>query len=733
MGKEWLYWGNGGSRSTKRGRSQERDSTTPPGCMCAVLQLFDFHQFQFTLNQQPSFKPESFLPEEPTILKGVEAPRNSLELEETFMGATSLSSTMKEGENLNIQMGIQIKTRGESTRSSKARTGDSSSECGSSPGTKTPNLVARLMGLDLVPESSSPSFSSTPNPLSKSHLHPRVHNLKQDYFQSRQLLQSRSSSAGSRLDADIMGTRSLPETPRVSLTRRSDVDHRLSLQINKENIGVSEEFEFSKNSAARRRELKVLEDENRSPSNYARQIVKQVKESVSRKVGIDITNTIKNRERERVVEQLKSKKLFKGLTRTGEELSPSKQLTLTQSCSPRLRFLEPKNKPVTTLPANKNPKLLSVDKQSRLTKVSSKPKSTQPLQERIQQQHQNSTRKAVSERFSLKKPPKTSDAMRNKKQEEPFVRTPPTSRTSLSDKKTPLSNDLLNINVPTLLSLKKDPSPSATKLPQKQCTHLSSYSSHRYKQEEATHMPTVQDSSSNDRSNDATTDDGAEFQYIARIMKRTGIDRNTPVLSFTKWYSPSHPLDPSIFHHLEPSFPTTTTNSQLNQRCNRKLLFQLVDEILVQLLRPYINLKPWDVTSITRDSKMYGSQLIDTLCAKIRSFPSADCQVLEDIDGLIETDLCKYQLSQRSVAFEEDGEGIVSEIERDIVDSLVHETAMEVFGVARPFSNRNFFWTEVQTGSDGRHMGLSRDEMPFVGCGPHFPMWPDGGLVKRRC
>ncbi|KAA8539858.1 hypothetical protein F0562_026550 [Nyssa sinensis] len=676
MGKEWLYWGNGASRSTKRGRSQERDTSTP-GCMCAVLQLFDFHQFQFSLHQQPSFKPESFLPEEPTILKGVEAPRNSLELEEAILGATSLSSTMKEGENLSIQMGIKVKTRGDNSRSSL--------ECGSSPGAKTPNLVARLMGLDqLVPESSSPSFSSssshhsTSNHLSKSHLHPtRMANLNQDYFQSRQLLQSQSSrSTRSRLDTDIMATRSLPETPRISLARRSDVDHRLSLQINKENIAVREEFEFTSYLTARttrKRELIKQEDENRSPNNYARQIVKQVKESVSRKVGIDITNTEKNREREHVV-QLKSKKLSKG-----DELSPSKQSTQS-SCSPRLKFLEPKSKPVTT-PANKNqnfqsPKLSSsVSKQSQPAKVSAKLK-TQPLQEEQQpQQNHNSTqkcKKAVSEHFS-KKPPRTSDAMRNK-QEEAFVRSPSTNRANISDKKskkTPLSNELLNINVPTLLSVKKDPSPSTTKLPTKQLSICSS-------KQEATHRLTVQDDSNNNRSDGANTD-GVELQYIARIMNRTSIDRNSPV-SFTNWYSPSHPLDPSIFHHLELS-TTTTTNSQLNRRCNRKLLFQLVDEILAELLTPYINLKPW-ITSMTTDYKMSGSQLIDTLWAKIRSFPAADCQVLEDIDRLIDADLCKNQVSLRAVAFEEEAEGIVAEIELDIVESLVHETAMEMFDVA---------------------------------------------------
>lgn len=66
MGKEWLFWGSSGGKSTKnklpRGGGGEREAEVaapPTGCMCAVLQLFDLHQFQLaTLHHQPnSFRP----------------------------------------------------------------------------------------------------------------------------------------------------------------------------------------------------------------------------------------------------------------------------------------------------------------------------------------------------------------------------------------------------------------------------------------------------------------------------------------------------------------------------------------------------------------------------------------------------------------------------------------------------------------------------------------------------
>ncbi|KAJ8752931.1 hypothetical protein K2173_008666 [Erythroxylum novogranatense] len=664
MGRDW-YWGS--SKSSKRdgGRSggggDDGGTSVATGCMCAVFQLFDFHQFQFAnLQQQSSFKPNSFIPEEVDLSKvsGIKAPRNSFELEKT----KSLPLVVEEDDKLAIPMGIQVKTNVDS-RSKDC----SSSDISLSPSAKTPNLVARLMGLDVLPDIYSPRSSSSSNlgaansEGNKSDLH--LH------FGPRQPLQNKSVSPRTSCD-HFTGCRSLPETPRISSSaRKSDVDHhhRLSLQIDKENLSASEEELVMSRI---RKELKAA-DENRSPAHYARQIVKQVKESVGRKVGSDITNTVKNREkrsRDELVSQLKSKKLSKALIKVAADESSSGKQSI--SCSPKLKVLEHKTK----------------------VEISSLYKNTN-----ASTKQQRASKKGTEERFGtsplkLRKHPQTSHNMRNK-QEEPFVR--PTTA-NISDKKckrTPLSNDLLNVvAVSNLLPVKKD------RIPQKQVSYaqesksssqLSSCSSRSYKPQRVTQMLDSRDGITNyDNHNGAgdstTTTSGGDIvaseyrEYITRIVRCTGIDKDTP-LSFLTWFSPSHPLDPSTFHHLE-SFTTATTNhlascDRLDQRCNRKLLFHLVDEILVDILRPYINLKPW-TSSVRHDHGRMtkGSHLVDELCSKVGSFPQANCQVLEDIDAIIDKDLPQLKL-QNDTAFDHEGEGIVWEIEKDLLDTLVHETA----------------------------------------------------------
>lgn len=178
--------------------------------------------------------------------------------------------------------------------------------------------------------------------------------------------------------------------------------------------------------------------------------------------------------------------------------------------------------------------------------------------------------------------------------------------------------------------------------------------------------------------NSSATPEGEElYHYISKILERTGIEDLTAV-SITNWYSPSHPLDPNIFHHLKLS--ETGTLSQC------RLVFDVVDEILAGILKPYLNLKPWSrnwnaESHICLEHPLYGARLINTLCGRIRSFPSADCRVLEDIDGLIDTDLGK--IWGNHTYEEEFGDGIVGDVEGDILDGLMHETLLDIVSGVR--------------------------------------------------
>ena len=386
---------------------------------------------------------------------------------------------------LKIQKKIQIKTKGKAGH----MVNDISSELGNSPGTKTPTLVARLMGLDLLPDAQSPSFSSgfsTPNPQGNLHL---------QSYRPRQHIHTKPRNS---TDSDIVSYRSLPETPRISAARRSDVEHRLSLQINKENMGIGEQLELPRFPFSKR---KFDENSSRSPNSYARQIVKQVKESVSRKVGLDITNTVRSRseqarERDDFPNQYsRTKKPPTASPKVRDESSPGKQST-TSFYSQRLRFMETKQKAAATAsplcPKDQNSNPINPPFsytpvniiQPQLPKVLTKSKLQKLLPEQEfqnQKQVPKCKKLIVNKKFSsrLKKPPGTSDDVIKNKQEEAFVRPPTPNRANDIKNKSkkssplPLSSNLINLNTfPNPLPVKTDPSPPATKIPQKQVPQI---------------------------------------------------------------------------------------------------------------------------------------------------------------------------------------------------------------------------------------------------------------------
>nr|XP_043618103.1 uncharacterized protein LOC122589847 [Erigeron canadensis] len=548
------------------------------GCMSAIFRVFDIQHHQSFRFHHPSFISESTIninsPQSTFSLQGVEAPRNSLETPESAMeniAPSSSSSKVKEQKNLNIQMGgIKIKTQ-------RSRfTDDISSECSSSPGTKTPGLVARLMGLDLLPEYSSPRpSSSSTTPVNSHH---------------------RSSS--------------LPTTPRMSTASRRSTDneyhHRLSLQVDKEN------------------DMKMT---RRKSEEYAKQIANQVRERINRRLGTDITNTVsttKNKEQRRDsnLVLLKPKKV---VARTPASALASVTTTKVKNDenttflrSPKFRLLDINN---------------NLNKPMSNSQSSPQVKVEKPLKEK-------KIKRIPSERYDLR-------LKKMSQQDDAIV-----MRKNCKKKSTTLQHHVVNVkNTTKFLSFKKEvtSSSSTTRLPQKQVSFLGSMK----------HLPSNPNLSYNNVVTTTTTFLD-HFDYISRIIDQCGI-YHTTLISYGQWHTPSHPLHPSIFHTLEKQYHHTNTTK-------RKLIFDLVDELLSEILRPYMNcVGPYLPQAICT---MCGNELIKKVCDKIDSFgPGAKCDTLEDIDGLIERDMGTGLRRLLMTAVEAE----IGEIVTEIVEMMVVE------------------------------------------------------------
>lgn len=152
--------------------------------------------------------------------------------------------------------------------------------------------------------------------------------------------------------------------------------------------------------------------------------------------------------------------------------------------------------------------------------------------------------------------------------------------------------------------------------------------------------------------------------YVEKILKHSGIINQANPL--TGWHTPSHPIDPAIFSGLE--FQATAVSGH---RSERKLIFQLVDELLGQTFTVRFGFTRWV-------SPLGFFPAVEELCKRIDSLPAARCVVLEDIDSLIERDLCESQLNWYWGGEEE----MVCEIEGEIVEWLVGEAVAVMGGAA---------------------------------------------------
>ena len=123
MGREWLYKASGGGdRNTGDKSPSAKTATTKhvkqkarreknnsfSGCMSAIFSVFDIQNHQFRLHY-PAFISESTINNSSRTnidLRGVEAPRNSLESPESMIDVARSSSSSKVKEEANLYIPV---------------------------------------------------------------------------------------------------------------------------------------------------------------------------------------------------------------------------------------------------------------------------------------------------------------------------------------------------------------------------------------------------------------------------------------------------------------------------------------------------------------------------------------------------------------------------------------------------------------------------------------------------
>lgn len=172
--------------------------------------------------------------------------------------------------------------------------------------------------------------------------------------------------------------------------------------------------------------------------------------------------------------------------------------------------------------------------------------------------------------------------------------------------------------------------------------------------------------------------------------------------TLARWHLPSHPLDPAGFHRLELRLLEEEDEfrslGHLRRRCNRKLLYDLVDEAVESLLRPCLGIKPWEhhyragksraVVTMMR-KKDGGEALLRHLWSRLRGFQQEEAKDMAELKTILLVEDLEELNGIRCFAFHppvrKEMDAVVAFLEGTIIDSLLED---ECHGLNQNPSNR---------------------------------------------
>lgn len=167
-----------------------------------------------------------------------------------------------------------------------------------------------------------------------------------------------------------------------------------------------------------------------------------------------------------------------------------------------------------------------------------------------------------------------------------------------------------------------------------------------------------------------------DLLYVKNVLVASGF---TGDKAFSRWYLPNNPLDPSLFEKIENhcGYGSELGKSEANgSKWERHLLFDCINEVLLEILGPFFNHHPWvRNTKLNLRNRPVGKQLLRETWAAISYYlytQSENCNTLENI---VAKDLAKegeWMQLQNYV------EIIGCELERAIYNDLIEEAIFDL-------------------------------------------------------
>lgn len=164
--------------------------------------------------------------------------------------------------------------------------------------------------------------------------------------------------------------------------------------------------------------------------------------------------------------------------------------------------------------------------------------------------------------------------------------------------------------------------------------------------------------------------DKAEFSYVKDVLELSGFSEN----SFLKtWHSDEQPVDPSVYEEVEGCLvlgPECCGN-ELEGKCDHILLFDLINEVLMEIYARSYSYCPFALSSLSRIRLMpSGPNVLREVWGLISWYLSLRPEVDQSLDHVVGNDMAK---SDGWMNLQFDAECVGIELEDWIFDDLLEE------------------------------------------------------------
>ncbi|KAI5054645.1 hypothetical protein GOP47_0030346 [Adiantum capillus-veneris] len=178
--------------------------------------------------------------------------------------------------------------------------------------------------------------------------------------------------------------------------------------------------------------------------------------------------------------------------------------------------------------------------------------------------------------------------------------------------------------------------------------------------------------------------ENAEMCYIRDVLAASGFTGDSSSV-LTQWYAPGQPLNPRLFRTLEISYSKeeaalelfeaaskSSTQEGVLNTSRRHLLFDCANEVLLDILGPYMNRRVW-LSSKVAASMPTGKDLVNLLWTHISCSLCFHSGSQETLENLVTKDLGKGS-RWLDTGVEIEAAGL--DVERAILDDLIEETLL---------------------------------------------------------